>query len=301
MDYERLARYYLDLAERMLDEAFGENRRQWIQQVAAELPEIRRVFAWLEGSGDAERGLLLAYLLQELWFEPDYTEQGLTFIEHFLASDTSHNRPSLRAKSLDLAGALALSLNQLDLARSYKADAIALFRELGDAGQLGYGLLHQGHLLGYGQQDYVAAESHYREAMAIFAELNNEEGIAHAMANLAAVLLEQGNTETAQRLVNESLRRYADLGSQWDLALTIGTAAGVATAQGQLEQAARLAACSAAHRERIGVSLPVAFQSRFDRIERMATNGLDTEKREAAWAAGKAMTLVEAIERLAAE
>lgn len=80
MNYEQLTSDYLELAQQMLDEAFGENRRQWIQRIEAELPQIRRVFAWLKEQGDVQRGLKLAYFLQELWFEDQYSEEGLATI-----------------------------------------------------------------------------------------------------------------------------------------------------------------------------------------------------------------------------
>lgn len=296
MNYEHLTTHYLRLAEQMLDEAFGVNRRQWIRRIEAELPQIRRVFAWLKEQGDVERGLKLAYFLQELWFEDQYTEEGLATIQDFLAMADAGEPSSLRAISLDLAGAFALGLNKLELAHSLKAEAIAILRQLDNQSQLGYALLHQGHLVGYAQGDYEKAETIYREALRIFRDLADREGIAHATGNLASVMLELGDYSTAQTLVNDTLRRYSEHGSQWDLALTIGSAAAVAAAQGHFERAARLAASSAAHRERIGVSLPDVYKNRFKRVEEVALNGLDEEQRSAAWAAGQAMTLAEAVD-----
>lgn len=203
---------------------------------------------------------------------------------------------SLRAMSLDLAGAFALSLNKLELAHSLKTEAIVILRQLGNQSQLAYALLHNGHLLGYAQGDYEKAETVYREALDIFTNLADQEGIAHATGNLASVMLELGDYSTAQSLVYDTLRRYSEHGSQWDLALTIGSAAAVAAAQGHFEHAARLAAASAAHRERIGVSLPDVYKNRFKRVEEVALNELNEEQRSMAWIAGQAMTLAEAVD-----
>jgi len=75
------------------------------------------------------------------------------------------------------------------------------------------------------------------------------------------------------------------------LALTLGIAAGVAAALGQFDRAVQLAAASAAHRDRIGVSLPDAFKDRFKSIEEAASKGLNEEQYATAWNSGQAMTL----------
>lgn len=296
MDYEQLTTHYLDLAEQMLDEEFGDDRRQWIERVEAELPQIRRVFAWLKEQGDVKRGMSLAYFLQELWFEDQHTAEGLELIQDFLAMADGAERSTTRAMVLDLAGALALNLNRLELARALKTDGVAMLRQLGNRAQLGYALLHLGHLVGYAQGDYDKAENIYREALGIFKDLGDREGIAHATGNLSSVTLELGNYRTAQTLVDHSLRRYSELGSQWDLALAVGNAAGVAAGHGEFARAVRLAAASARHRERIGVSLPEAFENRFRRIEEVALSGLYEPEQATAWADGEAMTLAEAVE-----
>jgi len=296
MNYEELTTHYLELAEQMLNESFGENRAQWIHRIEAELPKIRSVFAWLKEQGDMNQGLRLAYFLQELWFEEQHTEEGLGLIQDFLVMGDVDEPSSLHARALDLAGAFSLSLSNFELARSLKSKGIVILRKLDSPGQLGYALLHLGHLVGYAEGNYDEAKTIYHEALEIFKNLADQEGIAHATANLASVAFELRDYTTAQTLVNDSLRRYSELDFQWDLALTVGIAAGVATAQGQFDRAVRLAAASATHRGRIGVSLPDKFKTRFERIEEAALNGLNEEQHSVVWAAGQEMTLADAVD-----
>jgi tetratricopeptide (TPR) repeat protein len=295
MDLEQQSAHYLDLARQMLDEAFGDERQQWISRIVSELPQIRGVFAWLKGQNDIEEGLELAYSLQELWFEDQYTDEGFGIIQEFLAMEPPQESSAIRAMCLDLAGGLAINLNRLELAHSLKKQAITNFRKLGNQRQLGYTLLHYGHLLGYAQGLYHEADRIYSEALDIFISLADLGGIAHATGNLASVKLELGDYITAQEFVNDSLKRYSDLNAQWDLALTIGTAAGVAAAQSRFEDAVLLAAASSAHRERMGITLPDSFKNRFKHIEEEALSSLEEEQRSVLWARGKSMTMVEAI------
>src|SRR5688572_17747707 len=104
MDLEQQSAHYLDLARQMIDEALGDERRQWISRIVSELPQIRLVFAWLKDQSDTEQGLELAYSLQELWFEDQYTDEGLEIIQDFLAMDIPKEPSVMRAMCLDLAG-----------------------------------------------------------------------------------------------------------------------------------------------------------------------------------------------------
>jgi tetratricopeptide (TPR) repeat protein len=295
MDLEQQSAYYLDLARQMLDEAQGDDRQQWISRIASEFPQIKRVIAWLKDQGDTEQGLELAYYLQELWFEDQYTDEGLEILQDFLAIDPPQESSVMRAMCLDLAGGLAIHANKLELAHSLKKQAITIFRKLGNQRQLGYALLHYGHLVGYAQGLHNKAELSYGEALEIFTSLADAWGIAHASGNLASVKLELGDYATAQELVNESLNRYSELNSDWDLALTLATAAGVAAVQGRFKDAVLLAAASSAHRERIGVTLPNKYKSRFQQIEEDALRGLEEEQRSVLWARGRSMKMVEAV------
>jgi tetratricopeptide (TPR) repeat protein len=295
MEIEQQPGHYLNLARQMLDEAFGEGRQHWISRMVSELPQIRRVFAWLKEQNDLERGLELAYYLQEIWFEDLYTEEGLSILQDFLVMEPSQESSLIRAMCLDLAGGLAINLDQLELAHSLKQQAITLFRTLGQQRQLGYALLHYGHLFGYAQGLYQKADPLYSEALAIFIRLGDLGGIAHATGNLASVKLELGDYTLAQEFVNDSLKRYSDLNAEWDVALTLGKAAGVALAQGRLEDAVLLAAASSAHRERIGVTLPTTYKSRYENIEEKALASVAEEQRSLLWTRGQSMTISEAV------
>lgn len=286
---------YLNLARQMLDEAYGDERQQWISSIVAELPQIREVFAWLKAQRRTADGLELAYGLQEIWFEDQFTQEGLDMLQQFLAMDAPEASLPMRAMCLDLAGGLAINVDRLELAHSLKEEAISLFQQLGFQRQLGYALLHYGHLRGYAESLYDQADRLYSEALEIFTGLDDPGGVAHATANLASVKLELGDYGSAQALVTDSLRRYSALNSQWDLALTLGNAAGVAVAQGRFEEAVLLAAASSAHRARIGITLPNTFKSRYENIEEKALSSVAEGQRAVLWTRGQSLTIVQAV------
>jgi tetratricopeptide (TPR) repeat protein len=288
---------YLALAAQSLEGAFGPERAMWMDRLEQEHARgaLQRVFGWLIEQGDAERGLRLAYLLQELWFEDHHTGEARALLATMLALPAAAARTSDRARYLDLAGALALNMEDFVAARTLKQEAVAICRELDDRAGLGSALVHLGHVELYAG-DLPAARELYREARQIFVDLGDPAWIAHATGHLGRVALESGDYGPADKLVREAVRRYRDLGLEWETAATIGNAAGVAAGLGQPERALRLAGASAAHRERIGVSLPPMFRVRFEQIIAPARHALTEPEQTRLWAEGQAMTLEQATE-----
>ena len=246
--------------------------------------------------GAAEPGLRLALLLVELWFEAPHTREGRAWFAALLALPQAAARTQLRAHALDLAGALALADGDYATARTLMDEGLSIVRELGDQGRLGYGLLHLGHLVGYAQGDYIAARALYQEGLQTLQAIDQEEGVAHALANLAGVALELGEYETAGPLVRDSLRIYQRLGMDWNLAMSLLTAAGVAAAQSLPERAVRLAGAGAIRLDAIAVSQPPVYQARHSRmLERARTAVQDETRRDTLWTEGQAMSLDEAV------
>ncbi len=293
--YSRLVDYYLSFAKQSLEQAFGPERAMWINRLEQEHTNLEAVFIWLVERGEAERGLRLAYLLQELWWEEHHTSEGRALLTTFLALPKASAPTKNRAQCLDLAGAYALSEMDYGEARSLNKEAIAIYRELGDKGDLAYALLHAGHVEQYGG-DYRRAQELYEEALQLFHSMVDKGGITNAMGNLTSVTLDLGDYERADQLVKEGLQRCREQKSEWGLALAIGTAAGVAAGVGQSERAIRLAGASAAHRERIGVSLPPVFEARFERVIASARQELAESVQQRLWEEGQTMTLEQATE-----
>ena len=95
--------------------------------------------------------------------------------------------------------------------------------------------------------------------------------------------------------MKDSLRRHRDLGAEWELAQLVGTAAGVAAGLGKPERAMKLAGASAAHRERIGVSLPPIQSEWFEKMITPARQVLACGTQTRQWDEGQSMTLDRAV------
>jgi non-specific serine/threonine protein kinase len=293
--YDRLVAYLSRLAEQSLQEAFGPRRAGAMQRLECEHANFHTALEWLVAHGEAERGLRLADLLQELWFEERHTSEGRAWFAALLALPQAAAHTTQRAQALDLAGAYALNQGDYAAARALKEEGVAILRELGDTERLGYSLLHLGHLVGYAQEDFRAAQVLYQEGLDLFRGLSHAEGTAHALFHLGDVAILTGDYAAAQPLVADSLRMYRELGMVYDQAKALGRAAGIAAGTGQPQRALRLAGASDAQCAAIGVSQPSVFEAWRERTIEPARQALDEAAQAALWAEGQAMPLDRAV------
>ena len=263
------------LAEASLEGAFGEQRASWIQRLEAEHDDLTDLLRDLLERGDAESGLRLISLLQELWFEPQHTAEALDWLTRFLALPAAQARTAIRAPGLDMAGACALNLGNYTEARRLKEEALDIFRECGTPLQIAYTLFHLGHLSGFVWNDYPAAREYYQEGLDVLHAASHKEGIAHGMANLGIALAGMGKAMQAAPLIAESLQRYCEMGSLYNMELSLRRAAAVAAGLSLAETALRLAGASERQRLALGVSEPQVFLQAYARMLEPTLSRLD--------------------------
>jgi tetratricopeptide (TPR) repeat protein len=144
------------------------------------------------------------------------------------------------------------------------------------------------------QGDLEAARSFYEERLAISRALGNQVHIAIALNGLGKVAREQGDTRTARALHVESLEIRRELGDKGGFPWSLEAFALLA-APGDPESAGRLWGAAESLRESLGLPLPPNERPEYDRHRAIVREALGEEAFATAWAAGRAMTLEEAI------
>ena len=283
------------LAETSLEEAFGEQRTEWINRLEAKHDELVGLLQELLERGDAEAGLHLTTLLQELWFEPQHTAEGLDWLRRFLVLPAAQARTALRASGLDLTGAYALNLGDYRQAQLLEEEALGIFRECGNPEQVAYTLFHLGHLSGFVHGDYPAARELYQEGLDVLCAGSHNEGIPHGLVNVGTALTGMGAAAGAAPLIAESLSRYSEMGSLYKMMLSLRRAAAVAAGLGLAETSLRLAGASDRQRLALGVSEPEVFLQAYARMLEPARNQLDEASQVRLWEEGAALSLEEAV------
>jgi non-specific serine/threonine protein kinase len=330
----RHAEYFVALAERAEADLFGPGQGYGAAQLRVEHENLRTALAWSLGGADAELGLRLVGALRDFWFYGGHFSEGWRWAECACES-YEEAPPALRAKALNVAGLLADARGDGERAELLLREALALSREAGDRINQAWALVFlSGDLMGYPDRydegitlceaglalfresdhkpgvaralnhlgelarligDYGHAQEMYEECLAIAREIGDRQREAYMLGCLGVVADHQGDYDRSEALTMEALAQLRELHLRFGIASALQGLAGPVGAKGQAERAAQLIGAGEALYEAMGVRPQSSDQSEIDRIVAAVREQLDEAAFEAARAAGRAMSLEEAV------
>jgi predicted ATPase/DNA-binding SARP family transcriptional activator len=173
-------------------------------------------------------------------------------------------------------------------------ESLALWRVVADPWGLALPLFRLGIIV-CKQGDYATARVLLEESLGLQRQVGCRWLMSYSLFSLAEVALCQGDYLGATARLAESLALHQDSGASNSIAETLDQFARVAAGQRQLERAARLWAAAHALRDVIGVQIPPNGRLDYEHAVAAARAELDEEAFAAAWAAGQALTLEQAI------
>jgi non-specific serine/threonine protein kinase len=325
----------LELAVRVTSHPQGADRRAWLDEVEIEYDNLREALRWASESNQIELGLRLAGALGRFWIIRGYPGEGRRWLGELLAADTQGS--AARAAALLSAGSLAslqgdseraMALGEQGLAlhralgdragvagalqllgteRYYQdemaeatallGEGLALYRELEDRSGTSQVLLVLGNLAST-QGDHQRAVRLYQGSLELQQGLGSERLIATSLLNLADALYYLGDYAQARQHTTEALRLFWSVGDRRAVATGLEGIAGLAVVQGQADQAARLMGTAEALREEIAVPIAAMNQADYENIVAAVRGELTDGAFAAAWAAGRAISVEEAISEI---
>jgi hypothetical protein len=135
----------------------------------------------------------------------------------------------------------------------------------------------------------------FEEALALGREYGDIDFVAFATQRLGRMALRQGDPRQAAARLREALGLFRTVGNQVRVAGVLEELAMTASSSGQAEQVARLLGAEAVLRENIGIPiLPAEWADTYARVS-VARGALGEDVWAAAFAAGQALTLEQAI------
>jgi len=189
-------------------------------------------------------------------------------------------------------GAVALQRGELAEAQAWVEQSLALCQEAHDRDGITWSLYDLGHLA-FVRGEGAQAEPLLTESLTLFREQGNEFGYQRALISLGHVARMQGQVARAVSWYRESFMAWRPLHPQGIPALE--GLAGAAVTQGLAEQGARLFGATEALRESMGWPLPPVSRADYERDVAAVRAQLDEATFAAAWAAGRALPLEQAI------
>jgi predicted ATPase/class 3 adenylate cyclase len=150
-------------------------------------------------------------------------------------------------------------------------------------------------MLAEGAGDLDGAIASMEEALALDRKLGNPDGIAHSLGNLAGLVAPTGDVARAAALDAEALAIRRDLGDRLSIAHSLDGIAATASRAGFAETGARLYGASERLREELGAPIPPSERERYETGLEMTRSAVGDEAYERSWAAGRALSLDDAV------
>ena len=329
----RHADYFLQLAERAEPELRGVEQVLWCDRVEREHDNLRAALTWFESSeGRTDEHLRLVGALWRFWFSRGHYREGRQWAEKALSREHS-GAARARAKAVLVAGDLArlmgdfaaadplleqsvalarvgdqgwvassalfcwamLAITRKQYARASERarDSLTFARMVGDPWLRALPLVALG-LVALQQNDPTSARSFFEESLVVSHSLHDRFHIARSTVHLGAVALQEHDCERARGLFRGALMGCRDVADRRAIAACLSGLAAVA-APSQPHRAAILSGAAEALREAMGSHLTPIDHDGFDLHLPAIRAHLGEESFAAAWAAGRAMTLGQAI------
>jgi predicted ATPase/DNA-binding CsgD family transcriptional regulator len=183
--------------------------------------------------------------------------------------------------------------NRLDEAQRAFTEALEVLRD-----NNGWGVAQA--LYGFGslaraRGDHVAALGHFRDALALYREIDARPEIARCLTGIGWVALSEGDLTLARSSLNEGLQLSLATGQRLAVARELEAAAALAAASGQLATAVKLQGAALGLREAAGHPPSAAARSRIDGLVGSAGKELGQPAATALFAEGAAMSAHEAV------
>ena len=183
----------------------------WFDRLEIEFDNLRTALNWSLQGGNSEAGLCLAAALGWFFSERIYWIEGLDWLQRLLSANP--NAPdSLRVKALYSTGVLAGLLDDEPRARALCGQALTLARATNDRRNIAWSLCHMGN---YIISDPDESAALLEECLAMFRELGDSMGIAHALGRRAwKAIQEQQDYDYGRVLLEESAILTSEVGDQ---------------------------------------------------------------------------------------
>ncbi len=327
------AHHFTAFAEQAEPAIFGPGEPVWLDRCELESGNLTAALAW-SATHDPEPGFRIAGALWWYWHTRAGLGRGRTEIEPLLVR-CAGIPPLRIAKAKRTVGLLATFQPDYPTARTMLVESERLFADLGNDAEVARTRAHRGILELYATASTestdllrdaltvfqaqhnrlwegfalfflgVAAEfiqpnrdraiALHQEALSVMREVNFPSGIAMVLGNLGELLLAQGRVPEAAEAIAESLVRRHALRDRFGLPQQLEGLGRVAAAQGNAAHALRLWAAADRIRREIGTEISQAYRKEHAQFRNALELAVGADCAAELWAAGRRLTVTEAV------
>jgi non-specific serine/threonine protein kinase len=253
--------FFLNLAEQAAEHLRGVGQGPWLNTLDRELDNIRAVIRRAVDFGEPEAGLRLAAVLTQYWLSRSHTREGRRYLERLLALPTQNTTSASRAAALEAVAEIATWQGDYATMRPLIEEALARYRELGDA----RGIANQLGSLGYRaiMTDPQAALELFQESIEAYRDAGSPPMMGGSLVGLGVVQMRLGRLDEAVRNLEEAERHFREAGEDDFHFIPVGLLGLAARLQGDLPSARRRYAevLGSSHRagRQLGIGMGLQF------------------------------------------
>ncbi len=210
----RHAEHFLELVESARPARFGPFDLVWVERLDEEYDNLRAALAWSDRTAAVETNARLGAALAEFWRQRGHFADARGWLENAVTYEIEE--PGLRARVLCFAGLLAFLLGDWNRGESLSAEALAVYRDLGDIEGVGQCLNTLGGCASAGGQNARGREF-LEECRRLAQEVGLTRLVAVSTTNLADLALKEERYDEAVVLNTEALDLFRRVGSGEEL------------------------------------------------------------------------------------
>jgi predicted ATPase/class 3 adenylate cyclase len=229
--------WFTALAEEACLELEGADQAAWLRRIESEHDNFRAALGWETSDAEAaELNLRIVGSLWRFWAVRGYFSEGRTLLRRALAHPGIAPRTLPHAKALNAAGLLAYRQGEIEAAREFYEESLAIRREHGER-KLIAGTLDNLGIVARAGGDFARAQALHEEGLVLWREAGDPSGIANSLSAMGLVAYNQGDYDRARKYYEESASLQRGLGNLWGLAGVLNNLGLVVTRQEDSENA----------------------------------------------------------------
>ena len=242
--------FFLDRAERAEPELTGPDQARWLDALEADHDNLRAAIAWA-AEHDLDVGLRMGGALWRFWQFRGHLREAAERLEGLLERSGPWD-PQARAKALEGAGGVTYWMGDFARARRWYEECLGIRLELGEPRAIAeakYNLSFAHGIAPKPIQNLDAAMRLQDEALALFEELGDREGIAKTTWGLATMAYGGEDWDRVAELATSSVEMFRELDNPFGLGWALHLQGLALTVLRRPDQAA------ASHKEAMGIFL----------------------------------------------
>jgi predicted ATPase/DNA-binding SARP family transcriptional activator len=231
--------YYCALVEQADQHMKTPEEAAWMDRLEQEHDNLRAAIERALALPRIEQAAAIGAVLRWFWYIRGHIGEGREWIERALSAADAAGAslpPRVRARLCQGAGIFADEQGAYAQAEVRYAEAVALFRELGDTKGV-QAVTNSMGMLAWAQGWYAQAQERFETSLRLCRELGHTYGIANSLNSLGTVVQAQNDTATALACYAEALDHARAVGYEQLVTLILDNIGEAALARGDLARA----------------------------------------------------------------